>query len=98
MPAASELNEHVELPVPPADKVTLVGLHDTVMLELETDAERLTAPEKWLRLASVTEKVPVELALNDIEIGLAEILKSTTWIIPEVRCDIPPLVPVAVNV
>jgi len=68
------------------------------MLELETDVERLTAPEKWLRLASATVKVPVELALKDIEIGLAEILKSTTWIIPEVRCDNPPLVPVAVKV
>ena len=68
----------VELAVPPAAKVTLVGLQDTVTLEFETDVDRFTVPEKWLRLATVTVRVAVELALNAIDVGLAAMLKSVT--------------------
>ncbi len=54
LPAVDEETLRFEDPVPPDESVTLVGLRDAIRPEGDTDAERVTVPEKLLRLARLT--------------------------------------------
>ncbi len=66
----------VEDPVPPEERLTLVGLREAVRPEEgETDAERATLPEKVLRLARLMTEVPDDPDWIVRLVGLLEMLK-----------------------
>ena len=60
MPAVVELNDSVEVPVPPLINAILAGLRDTVDPVGRTVAEMDTVPAKLSWLVAVTVEVPVE--------------------------------------
>jgi len=64
------------VPVPPAERETLVELNDRLSPLGELFADKATVPAKLLRLASVTVDVEEDPALMLSEDGLAEIVKS----------------------
>jgi hypothetical protein len=68
----------VELPVPPDDSATDVGLNETVYQEGTLSAVRFSVPENPLMLDRVMVEVPVPVdpGATSIEAGLASILKS----------------------
>jgi len=69
--AAANVHERVALPEP----VTLVGAteHDVLLVV------RLTMPANPLTLVTVIADVPALPALTVTVVGLAEMVKSTTW-------------------
>jgi hypothetical protein len=71
----------VEVADPPTFSVTLVGLNDMVgplVAEGETVADRLTEPEKPLRLVMLTMTVPEDPNGTARVVVFADILKSGT--------------------
>jgi len=91
----------VEDPLPPLERLTLVGLSDAVNPEGETEAARLMVPAKLLRLASDIVDVLEEPAWKLRLEGLLEMLKSggtTTLAVTTTECERDPLVPVTVTV
>jgi len=71
----------VALPVPPEFKTTLAGLRPATGPEGETDAEKLTVPEKPFRLLEAIADVPEDPAGMLIELGFAVSVKSWAPII-----------------
>jgi len=91
----------VEEPLPPLERVTLVGMSGAVNPEGETEDARLMVPAKLLRLAREIVEVPEEPAWKLRLEGLLEILKSggtTTLAVTTTECERDPLVPVTVTV
>ena len=66
----------VELPVPPDERETGLTEKAVVGPMGETAAERVTLPEKLLRLLRLMVEVPEEPACNVRDVGFAEIEKS----------------------
>ena len=64
------------MPVPPAERETLVELNERLRPLGEPAAERATVPAKLLRLVRVTVDVEEDPALILSEDGFAEMLKS----------------------
>jgi len=84
--AAANVQDNVALP----DPVTLVGAteHDVLLVV------RLTTPVNPLTPFTVIVDVPADPALTVTVVGLAVIVKSTTWYVTVTEWDRPPLVPV----
>ncbi len=76
MPVVVELNDSVEVPVPPLINAILAGLRDTVDPVGETVAEMDTVPAKLSWLVAVTVEVPVEPDTTTMLVGLAVKKKS----------------------
>lgn len=64
------------MPLEPADSVMLDGLSDASGPDGDTAAERVTVPEKELRLMRVIVLVPDEPGVRLSEDGFADIEKS----------------------
>ncbi len=82
MPGVVLLGEEmvrVEVPDPPADNATVVGLRDERGPEGETVVVRERLPVRPLILVKEIVELEEVPARSDREPGLAEILKSTTW-------------------
>jgi len=75
-PDAVDENVNVEEPVPPDDRLTLVGLRVTVGPVSDDVAVRETVPVKLLTLVSVTVDVVEEPAVAVTDVGLIVIEKS----------------------
>ena len=106
------LTVRVEVPDPPEEILTVVGLKDAVggletkqgstggvqsAGEAYTATERLAEPEYPFKLAIVIVDVP-EFRLAIVRLfGLAETLKSLTVAVTVALCDRPPLVDVIVT-
>ena len=69
----------VEPPDPPEVSVTVVGLTDALEPEGLTAVERITVPAKPLMLLSRIDEVPDEPARMVCDVGLIDIVKSTTF-------------------
>ena len=69
---------NVEVPEPPEDRNTLTGLKDVVGPDGETEAVRVTVPEKPLTLANWIADVPGAPLLIVTDVGLDDSEKSTT--------------------
>ena len=66
----------VEVALPPEVTLTVEGLSETVGLEGEETAERLTVPVNPSRPVTVIVEVVEEPGELDIAVGFAEMLKS----------------------
>ena len=91
------------MPVPPAERETLVGLSERLSPVGDPEADRVTVPAKLLRLVKVIFEVEEDPALMLSEDGLAPMLKSaelTEFMVTAtvVWWDSEPLVPVIVTV
>jgi hypothetical protein len=86
-----ELTVRVEVPVPPGERVMLVGLREAVAPEGEADVVRLTVPAKLLRLVRVTADCVDEPAVTVILDGV-ETAKSVTFAVTWMDWDVEPLV------
>ncbi len=97
MPAVDEDTVNVELPVPPEAMLIEVGLTEAVSPEgVEVDSP--TEPAKPLTLPNWIVEVPEAPARRVRDVGLAEIVKSTTTTVTCTECDSDPIVPVIVTV
>ena len=76
---AVDIIDSVEVPVPPLDRVMLVGLRMRVGPGGELDRLRLTVPVKLLMLVSVIVEFEATPVGKVITAGLAEIVKSAAW-------------------
>ena len=97
MPIVAELNERVEVAVPPLINPRLVWLRDAVM-PTGDDRVRETVPEKLLRLVSVIVDVPEVPASMVEEAGEADIENSETLTVMVVEWVRVPLVALTVTV
>ena len=93
----------VEVPLPLADMFRKVGLRPAEGPEGATVSDKLTVPEKLLRLVRLTVDVPDEPWTRLMEEGFADMAKSgvggcVTLTDTLVECDREPLVPVKVTV
>ena len=70
------------MPVPPAARLTLVGLRERVRPAGEPVPDRVTVPTKLLRLVRVIVEVAVEPVFKLTELGLADRLKSPVLVEP----------------
>ncbi len=88
--------ENVELP---GDRTTLGGLSDTVGPdEGEMVAVRDRLPDNPLMLVMVMLEFEDPPGDTEMEVGVAEIAKSTTWTVTWIVCESEPLVAVMVTV
>ena len=76
VPGFAELTDSVDVPVPPEERETLVGLSERLRPAGEPAEERVTVPAKLLRLVRVIVEVAVDPGATVSEDGVAEILKS----------------------
>lgn len=88
MPGFDELTESVDVPVPPAERETLVGFAERLSPAGELVGDRVTVPAKLLRLVRVIVEVAVDPALKLRVVGFAKIEKSAalatdTWTVVE---------------
>jgi hypothetical protein len=79
LPVVVDVIESVELPVPPLDRIMLVGLRVRVGPGGELDRVRVTVPVKLLMLVRVTVEFVVTPVGKVMTAGLAEIVKSAAW-------------------
>jgi hypothetical protein len=70
------LTERVDLPVPPLERVTLVGLRKRLRPIGELEDERVTVPVKLLTLANVIDELDMAPAEAMRLGGLAEMVMS----------------------
>lgn len=77
MPVVEDESLQDEEPVLPAGRKRLVGLQETMRLELEADDNRLMLPEKPPRLVKEILGVAEEPAAKTTDDGFAAMLKST---------------------
>ncbi len=92
-----ELRFRVEVPVPPAVRVTLAGLTETVRPEGDTAVARDTVPAKPFRLVRVIGAV-LAAPVMTVTLDGPERLKSTTFTATVTAWESEPLVPVTVTV
>lgn len=78
MPPVVDDTVNVEVPEPPEDRITLTGFKDTVGPVGDTEAVRVTVPEKPLMLADWICDVPDAPLLTVTDVGLDDSEKSTT--------------------
>jgi hypothetical protein len=97
VPAVDEVNLQLEEILLPVGRKRLVGLHETVRVELETEGVRFTVPRKEPRLVNRTDELADEPAANTIEDGFAAMPKSTTLTVTLKLLETEPLVPVTVT-
>ncbi len=88
----------VELPDPPELRIIEVGLADAVSPDGADVVESVTVPAKPLRLLSLIWAVPDAPLKTVRDVGLDEIVKSTTLIVTRTECESDPIVPVTVTV
>ncbi len=87
-----------EVPVPPDDTGTLLGLNETTGPKGNSECDRDTVFEKPLILPKVMVADPDELAGIVRELGLTLMLKSTTLMVITTERDKGPLMPTTVRV
>ncbi len=80
VPIVEEVNLQDEEATLPIGRKRLVGLQDTVRPEVDTEDATFTKPEKPPRLTKLRELVAEEPAAKTRDAGVAETLKSTTFI------------------
>ena len=97
MPIVAELNESVEVTVPPILNPRLVWLRDAA-IPTGNDSVRVTAPEKSLRLLNVIVDVPKAPVSIVAEVGVAEMENSETLTVMVVEWVRVPLVAPTVTV
>ena len=71
--------ESVEVPVPPLDRIMLVGLRVKVGPGGKLDRDRVTVPVKLLMLVRVMVEFAVTPVGKVMSEGFAEIVKSAAW-------------------
>jgi len=76
LPVVVDIIDSAEVPVPPLDRVMLVGLRVRVGPAGELDRVRVMVPVKLLMLVSVMVEFEVAPVGKVITAGLAEIVKS----------------------
>ena len=92
-----ELTVRAEVPVPPDERVMLVGLREAVAPGGETDVARLTVPAKPLRLVRVTVDCVEEPAVT-VRLDGVETAKSVIFAVTWMDRDVEPLVAKTVTV
>lgn len=91
------MNLQLEETLLPIGRKRLVGLQDTMRVELETEGVKPTVPEKEPRLVKRTDEVADEPAANIVEDGFAAMPKSTMLTVTLKLLETEPTVPVTVT-
>jgi hypothetical protein len=100
LPGIEDWTVRLESPEVVDETMTLDWLSEAVAPAGETEAIRLTVPEKLLRLVTVIEDVPEKPELNSREVALLAMLKSgaaVTFTIIVTVLTSEPLIPVTVT-
>ncbi len=94
IPVAEDVKERVDVAVPPDERVTLVGLRETVGPAGEEEPDSAMVPLKLFRLDNDTVEVTVDPVFVVKDVGLRERLKSGLLVDPTVTVpEAPPEAP-----